>query len=86
MTWQDIRAAYPDRWVLVEALDAYTEGGQRITPNLNVIDEYADYYTGWEVFKRLHAEDIWREYYILHTSRFTPNIGVLDAFRRVVNL
>ncbi|MCU0465341.1 MAG: hypothetical protein MUF38_12335 [Anaerolineae bacterium] len=86
MTWQNIRDTHPNRWVLVEAIDAYTEKGQRITPTLIVVGEYDDYYTGMEVFKHLHAEDIWREYYVLHTSRQTPNIGVLDAFQRVVHV
>ncbi len=84
MSWDEIRTHNPDRWVLVEALEAHTDGAHRIIPTLTVIGEYADYYGGWDEFKRLHSEDKWREYYVLHTSRTQLDIGVMDVFRRMV--
>jgi len=84
MSWDEIRTDYVDRWLLVEALEAHTEGAQRVISNLTVIGEYADYYEGWDEFKRLHTADKWREYYVLHTAVPRLKIGVLDAFRRVV--
>ena len=30
MHWAEIRRHYPEQWLLLEALDAHTEGNQRI--------------------------------------------------------
>ena len=84
MSWDEIRTGYVDRWLLVEALEAHTDGSQRVISSLTVIGEYADYYAGWDEFKRLHAADKWREYYVLHTARPRLEIGVLDVFYREV--
>jgi len=83
MTWQEIREQYPGRWVVVEALGAYTEGGKRIIPELQLIASFgSDWSEAWNAYKEVHHADIWREYYPLHTDRVELNIGVMDAFFR----
>ncbi len=85
MDWQTIRQFYPHLWLVVEAIDAYTDEqrGKRMIDHLEVIEVFADdYKPAWECFKRLHHADKWREYYFLHTDREELNIGVMDAFRR----
>ena len=85
MNWQEIRDQYPHRWLVVEAFDAYTEGAQRIANHLEVVGAFADdWKPAWEQYKRLHAADRRREYYVLHTDRPELNIGVMDMFRRIV--
>jgi hypothetical protein len=85
MDWQAIRTMYPSRWLVVEAIDAYTEGGKRIIPNLEVVGVFEDdWHPAWEFYEKVHHEDRWREYYMLHTDREKLNIGVMDMFRRVV--
>src|SRR5215510_458713 len=85
MTWQEIRNQYQHSWLLVEALNAYTEGAQRIIPHLNVIKNFDDdWRAAWEEYKHLHHLDKYREYYVLHTDRVELDIGVLDAFGRAV--
>lgn len=85
MNWQEIRAQYPHRWLVCEAIGAYTEGAERVIPRLEVVGAFDDdWHPAWAHFKQLHAEDKWREYYVLHTDREALNIGVIDAFGRVV--
>jgi hypothetical protein len=85
MTWDEIRQLVPHEWVLVEALDAYTddEHGKRVISNLALIKTCgSDWHDAWNQYKQIHNTDIEREYYMLHTNRQALNIGVLDAFWR----
>lgn len=70
MTWTDIRRAYPNRWLLVEAMEAHTMANRtRHLDQLSVVELCLD---GPEAFKRyriLHAEYPNREFYYLHTTR-----------------
>lgn len=85
MTWEEIRKQYPHRWLVVEAIGAYTDGPRRVIDNLNVMAVFSDdWKQAWDEYKRLHHEDIDREYYPLHTDREELNIGVIDAFGRIV--
>ncbi len=86
MNWEELRQQYPQRWVVVEAFGAYTEQGKRIVPRLELIADFGDdWKPAWERYEALHDADRRREYYVLHTDREALNIGVLDAFRRVVS-
>jgi len=85
MTWEQICQQYPHTWVLVEALHAYTQGSQRVIPELKLVQTFgADWQRAWEHYKTVHHGDHNREYYVLHTDRPELDIGVLDSFGRVV--
>ena len=85
MRWDVLRQQYPDRWIVVEALNAFTQGGQRIIPDLQLISVFgSDWHEAWESYKQLHHADKNREYYVLHTERETLEIGVIDAFGRIL--
>jgi len=82
MTWQEIRKLYPHRWLVVEAIDSYTEGDQRVVNALDIAEVFAeDWRPAWERYVQLHEADPRREYYVLHTDREALNIGVLNVFR-----
>lgn len=84
MDWQTIREQYPRRWVVVEAVEAHTEGEKRVIADLSIVKMFGeDWQPAWEFYKQVHHEDKWREYYVLHTDRPELNIGVMDAFGRV---
>ncbi len=77
MIWADIRKLYPEQWVLIEAIDARTEGDKRIVEQMDVIGSFAD--DGDSAFQRyigLHKLHKERKYYIYHTSNAVLNIGV----------
>ncbi|GIK66076.1 MAG: hypothetical protein BroJett018_38700 [Chloroflexota bacterium] len=82
MDWQTIRAEYPNCWVVIEALDAYTSGTQRIVENLEVIGVFgSDFVPAWEHYKSI--TDGVREFYVVHTARPELNIGIMDSFHRI---
>ena len=84
MTWQAIQQAYPHQWVLVEAIDAYTDGPRRVIEQLNYIGSYPDGKAAWKAYLENHRADRWREYYPLHTDRETLDIGIMDSTYQVV--
>lgn len=85
MNWQDIREKHPHSWLVVEAFGAFTENGQRVIPQLELIADFGDdWQAAWDRYKALHHADKQREYYMLHSDREVLDIGVLDSFRRVV--
>jgi hypothetical protein len=85
MIWEDIRQQYPDRWVIVEALNAFTQDGQRIIPELRLVNAFgSDWREAWESYKQIHHADKNREYYPLHTKRKVLEIGVIDAFGHIL--
>jgi hypothetical protein len=76
---------YPHRWLVVEAIGAYTEKGKRVIDHMEVVDVFADdWKEAWECYKQLKEADCLREYYFLHTDRVELNIGVMDTFGRIL--
>ncbi len=69
MQWQAIRQHYPHQWLLLEALNAHSEGGKRILDQLAVLETYTDSTTALQAYKILHGQAPSRELYVLHTSR-----------------
>ena len=85
MTWQEIREQNHNSWVLVEALNAFTQGSKRVVDDLQFIDAFGDdWNSAWERYKQVHHADKWREYYVLHTVNEILDIGVIDEFGRVM--
>lgn len=74
MKWSDIREAYPDQWLVVEALAAHTEEGQRMVERLAVMERCRDGDEALRRYRSLHQEYTQREFYFVHTSREVLNI------------
>jgi hypothetical protein len=69
MKWMDIRACYPEQWLLVEALKARSQQDKRVLDDLAVVDSFADSDSALRQYARLHHETPERELYVFHTSR-----------------
>jgi len=70
MQWPEIRRAYPDQWLVVEALEAHTTSDrQRVPDRLAVIELCPDGSAAFQCYRRLHQQFAQREFYFLHTSR-----------------
>ncbi len=69
MKWQEIRAQYPQRWLLIEAIKAHSKASKRIIEQLAVIDTFSDSATALKSYQQLHREAPERELYVFHTSR-----------------
>jgi hypothetical protein len=70
MIWPEIRIAYPNQWLIVEALEAQTtQQQQRQLDRLAVIETCVDGSVAMSRYRELHQEYPQREFYFLHTSR-----------------
>jgi len=74
MKWPRVRQAYPDRWLIVEALEAHNTGEQRELDRLAVIEECADGSASFQRYQELHLQCPEREFYFVHPSRATIEI------------
>lgn len=70
MNWPDVRAAYPDQWLVIEAIEAHTTEDSFIVPDrLAVIETCPDGATAMQRYRQIHQEFPQREFYFIHTSR-----------------
>jgi hypothetical protein len=76
MKWQEIRQIYPGDWLLIEAIEAHTEGDKRILDNISVIDRFADGETAWQTYAKLHHIEPEREMFVFHTGREELDITI----------
>ena len=69
MQWPEIRNAYPDQWLVIEALEAHTTPDQqRILDRLAVVDRCPDGAAAFQAYRSLHQQYPQREFYSVHTS------------------
>jgi hypothetical protein len=69
MIWHEVQKAYPDQWLIVEALAAHTEDRRRVLDRIAVIETCPDGASAMKSYQRLHGEYPGREFYFVHTSR-----------------
>jgi len=69
MTWEEIRRHFPHKWLLVEAMEAYSEPGKRIVKQLSVINTFPDSVVAMKAYAKLHHEIPAREFFVFHTDR-----------------
>jgi hypothetical protein len=74
MTWDEVRHLHPERWLLIEALQAHTEGTQRIVEDISVAGVFDDSLVAMHRYKDLHHDYPMREFYVVHSSRETLDI------------
>lgn len=77
MTWEEVKKTYPNQWLLIEAIEAYTEGDKRIVNQIAVIDNfYEDNNKALLHYLQLHRKYRERELYVVHTSR--PELDIIE--------
>ena len=74
MKWIEIRKQYPNKFILVEALKAYSYGEKRYIEDMTVVSYYNDAKKAWEEYKILSNDSPEREFYIFHTSKETIEV------------
>lgn len=78
MTWEEVRQQYPNRWLVFEATASHDEGGRRVLDDIRVLDEFdQDSRAAWDFYKSQFDGE--RELYVLHTSRESLDIRLMDA-------
>lgn len=74
MTWQQLRHAWPDQWLLIEALRAHSAGGRRVLDELAALAAFPDSTSALAACARLHRGSPDKELYVFHTSR--PSLDI----------
>lgn len=68
MKWCKAREIHPDKWLLFEAIEAYSEDGERIIEELSVIDVFDEGRDALNKYSQRHKKDKQREMYVYHTN------------------
>ena len=74
MQWKEIRQAYPDQWLIIEAIQAHTEGEQRRLEQIAVLGRCPDAKSVMSIYKTWRRQLPNRELYFVHTGRETLDI------------
>ena len=70
MIWSEIRKAYPEQWLVIEALEAHTTvDNRRHLDRIGVVETCFDGNEAMLTYRRLHQEHPTREFYFVHTGR-----------------
>jgi hypothetical protein len=69
MNWEAVREAYPERWLIIEALEAHTDDNQRRLDRIAVVEECRDGAAAFQRYQSLHQQYTERELYFVHTAR-----------------
>lgn len=68
LKWFEARENYPNKWLLFEAIEAYSKGGQRVIKDLSVINVFDEGRDALKEYSEKHKKDKSREMYVYHTK------------------
>lgn len=68
MQWNEARKIYPNKWILFEAIEAYSEEGKRIVEEFSVINVYDKGQDALKEYADKHKKDKNREMYVYSTK------------------
>ena len=68
MKWKEAIKDYPDKWLLFEAIEAYSKDEKRIIEDLSVIKSFDDGREALKEYSEMHKKDKSREMYVYHTK------------------
>ena len=69
MIWSEVRHAYPNRWLIIEAVEAHTADERRILDKIAVLEACNDNAEVMLAYERWHQAYPQREFYFAHTGR-----------------
>ena len=68
LKWSEARKNYPDKWLLFEAIEAYSKDGQRIIEDISIINVFDEGRDALKEYAEKHKKDKNREMYVYHTK------------------
>lgn len=75
MKWEEVRQKYNNEWIIIEAINARTQGNTRLIDQITVVDTFSDDNNrALRKYVELHKAYPERELYVVHTSRERLNI------------
>lgn len=69
MEWQEVQEKYPDQWLVIEALEAYSANDLRCIERIAVIAACEGGSQAFQTYQAMHQQHPEREFYFVHTSR-----------------
>lgn len=69
LLWQEICEQYPQKWLLIEVIKAYSDSRRPVLEQLVVVGVFVDAFTAQKQHQRLHHESPACELYVVHTSQ-----------------
>lgn len=69
MKWFDVKKEYPNKWVLIKAIDAKTENGLRIVEELEVLNAFEEGKEALKEYSIKHKLNKSDEMYVYHSSK-----------------
>lgn len=68
MKWSEARESYPNKWLLFEAIEAYSIDGQRVIEDISIINLFDGGRDALKEYSEKHKKDKSREMYVYHTK------------------
>ena len=68
MKWKEAIKDYPNKWLLFEAIEAYSKDKKRIIEDLSVIKSFDDGREALKEYSQMYKKDKSREMYVYHTK------------------
>lgn len=68
MKWSEVRKNHPNKWILFEAIEAYSKDGQRVIEDLSILNVFDEGREALEEYSEKHKRDKSREMYVYHTK------------------
>jgi hypothetical protein len=75
MKWKDAIQQYPNKWLLIKAIKAKSENGQRIIEDLGIINAFESGSEALKEYTKRHKLNKSEEMYVYHTSKNTLDIA-----------
>ena len=69
MQWSEVRAAYPDQWLVIEALEAHSENDRRFFDRVAVAEAFSEGRSAMKRYSELQREHPHREFCFVHSSK-----------------
>ena len=75
LKWSEARKNYPNKWLLFEAIEAYSKDGQRVIEDISVINIFEEGRDALKDYAEKHKKDKTREMYVYHTKNKELKVG-----------
>jgi hypothetical protein len=68
LTWDEARTMYPDKWLLFEAIEAYSKDSKRIVKDISIINVFESGKEALKQYAEKYKLNKNREMYVYHTN------------------